>query len=115
EAYPGGPAEYEAMARRLVGKLRVDYGQFPGDPGLGERVEDLTSKYPLVRELWQTPDLQARPGGVSVIRHCRHRPIRLGRSSYMPEGAPTRRVVISAPCDAASEKALTAIAADLKK
>lgn len=115
EAYPGGPEEYEAMARRLVGKLRVDYGQFPGDPGLEDLVDDLTAKYPLFRELWKTPDLQARSEGVSVIRHSRHGAIRLEHSSYMPEGAPTLRVVIFAPCDVASEKALTAIAADLKK
>lgn len=111
--YPGGPEEHEAMARRLVGKLRLDYGQFPGDPGLDALVADMNERSPLFRELWRSPDLQARSEGVSVLRHEKYGSIRLEHSSYMPEGAPTLRVVVFAPYDADSERVLRTIAASV--
>ena len=113
EKNAGGPDEYQAMARRLIGKLRVDYSQFPGDPGLEALVAELSDDYPLFRELWKSPDLQARSEGISVRQHATHGPIRLEHSSYMPEGAQTLRVVIFAPCDKASENALASIAGSL--
>jgi transcriptional regulator with XRE-family HTH domain len=112
EQYPGGPEEHHAMVQRLIGKLRVDYSQFPGDPGLERLVAELSSKHAVFRDLWKTPDLQARSQGVSVRRHPRFGDMRLEHTSYVPEGAPTLRVVVFAAYDAASEKVLRAIAAD---
>lgn len=110
ENYPGGPEEHEAMARRLVGKLRLDYGQFPGDPGLESLVAEMNERHRLFRELWKSPDLQARSEGVSILRHSIYGSIRLEHTSYMPEGAPTLRVVVFAPYDADSERVLRTVA-----
>lgn len=109
EDYPGSSEEHQAMAHRLVAKLRVDYSQFPGDPGLETLVSDLTESYPLFQKLWTTPDLTDRSEGAHIANHPDHGAIHLEHSSYVPEGAPTLRVVIFAPTDPESADKLDAI------
>ncbi len=107
--YPKDRDEYLAMARRLVAKLRIDYSQFPGDPGLEKLVADLKRDFSVFRELWATPEVEARSEGVSVLDHPVGGAMRLQHSSYVPEGCPTLRLVMFAPLDAESSKALQTV------
>lgn len=100
--YQTDAEEYEAMARRLLAKLRVDYSQFPEDPGLEALISELSDSCPIFRKLWGSPEVSGRSEGVNVIRHPRLGGISFEHTSYVPEGTPTLRVVIFAPKDADS-------------
>ena len=47
DAYRRDPALYEATARRLLAKFRVDYSQAPGDPAFEELIADLSASCPI--------------------------------------------------------------------
>jgi len=105
--------DYEAMAHRLVARLRVDYSQFPGDPGLDRLVAELSEEFPIFRELWSTSEVAARSEGISATRHPRHGLITFEHSSYMPEGRPTLRLIMFAPYDAASAETVEQVAREV--
>ncbi len=111
--YPDDPEEYHAMARRLVAKLRIDYSQFPGDPGMERLVTDMCRDSALFRELWATPEVEDRSEGISVAPH-ETGPVQLEHTSYVPEGSPTLRVVIFTPLDEEAAGRLAQIQAGLK-
>jgi transcriptional regulator with XRE-family HTH domain len=52
EAYRQNPELYEATARRLLAKFRVDYSQAPGDAGFEELIADLSASCPIFDRLW---------------------------------------------------------------
>jgi transcriptional regulator with XRE-family HTH domain len=102
DQYKDDPGEYEAMARRLTSKLKVDYSQFPGDPALEVLVSEMSARYPIFARFWNDAEVKARSESESRVRHAELGLIRFDHSSYMPEGRPTLRVVIFAPYDAES-------------
>jgi transcriptional regulator with XRE-family HTH domain len=104
------PEEYEAMAHRLVARLRVDYSQFPGDAGLDKLVTEMRDEFPVFRNLWGTSEVAARSEGISVTRHSKFGTITFEHTSYMPEGRPTLRLLMFAPHDEASAKKVEKVA-----
>ncbi len=91
--------DYEAMARRILSKLRVDYGQAGVDPVFDALIEEMNEICPMFRQLWRSPEITGHSEGVHPERHPVLGDIVFAHSSYVIEGAPTLRVVIYAPYD----------------
>ncbi len=103
---------FDAMARRVVAKFRVDYSPYPGDPDFETLVADLSEHSPAFRRFWNSPEVIGR--SEAVVRHPQHGGITLEHTSYVPEGSQGLRVVIFAPYDAASAAKIEAIAASMR-
>ncbi len=108
--YQVDPTEYEAMARRVLAKLRVDYSQAGGDPAFEALIDELTEASPMFSDLWRSPEIMGRSEGVHLLRHPQLGGITFEHTSYVVEGAPTLRVVIFAPHDPDSAVKVTRIA-----
>jgi transcriptional regulator with XRE-family HTH domain len=108
--YQEHPAEFEAMARRITAKLRVDYSQAAGDPSFDALIEEMSEASPMFRELWRSPEIRTRSEGVHLLRHPQLGGITFEHTSYVVEGVPSLRVVIFAPHDAESARKVSQIA-----
>jgi transcriptional regulator with XRE-family HTH domain len=107
ESYQGDAAAYEAMARRILSKFRVDYSQVPGDPAFDELVAELSARCPIFRRLWSSPEVIGRSEAVAY--HPRFGGMTFEHSSYVPEGSPMLRLVIFVPHDEASQRKVTSL------
>jgi transcriptional regulator with XRE-family HTH domain len=103
-------AAYEAMSRRVLAKLRVDYSQAGRDPEFDALIEELNETCEAFRKLWRSPEIMGRSEGVHLLRHPQLGGITFEHTSYVVEGAPSMRVVIFAPHDADSARKLRQIA-----
>ena len=111
ESYQGDAAAYEAMARRILSKFRVDYSQVPGDPAFDELIAELSARCPIFRRLWASAEVIGRSEAVAY--HPRFGGMTFEHSSYVPEGSPMLRLVIFVPHDEASQQKVSSlIAAD---
>jgi transcriptional regulator with XRE-family HTH domain len=108
--YQEHPAEFEAMARRITAKLRVDYSQAAGDPSFDALIEEMSEASEMFRELWRSPEIRTRSEGVHLLRHPQLGGITFEHTSYVVEGVPSLRVVIFAPHDAESSRKVAQIA-----
>jgi transcriptional regulator with XRE-family HTH domain len=95
KGYQRDPAAYEAMARRVLSKFRVDYSQTPDDPSFEQLIEELDERCPIFRKLWNNPEVLGR--SEAVANHPALGGITFEHSSYVPEGFPTLRVLIFVP------------------
>jgi transcriptional regulator with XRE-family HTH domain len=109
-AYQNDPVQYEAMARRVLAKFRVDYSQTPDDPAFEELIAELSERCPIFRRLWASAEVIGRSEGVAF--DPRSGDMEFEHSSYVPEGSPTLRVVIFTPYDEQSAAKLRALAAN---
>ena len=100
EAYQRDPVLYEATARRLLAKFRVDYSQAHGDPAFEDLIADLTASCPIFTRLWGLAEVVGRHD--AVVTHPRGHGITFEHTSYVPEGSPNLRVIIFTPCNAAT-------------
>ena len=108
--YQEDPAEFDAMARRITAKLRVDYSQAGGDPSFDALIEEMSEVSPTFRELWRSPEIRTRSEGVHLLKHPQLGGITFEHTSYVVEGVPSLRVVIFAPHDAESARKISQIA-----
>jgi len=97
KGYQKDPAAYEAMARRVLSKFRVDYSQTPDDPSFEALIEELDERCPIFRRLWNNPEVLGR--SEAVAKHPALGGITFEHSSYVPEGSPMLRVLIFVPYD----------------
>ena len=109
--YQEDPIEYEAMARRITAKLRVDYSQAGANPSFDALIDEMSEVSPMFRQLWRNPEIRSRSEGVHLLQHPQQGGITFEHTSYVVEGSPTLRVVIFAPHDPESAVKLAAIAA----
>ena len=91
--------DYEGMSRRILSKLRVDYGQAGADPHFDALIDEMNEICPMFRQLWRSPEITGHSEGVHPERHPKLGVITFAHSSYVVEGAPALRVVIYAPYD----------------
>ncbi len=105
--------DYQAMARRVLSKLRVDYGQAGIDPAFDTLIEEMTEICPMFRDLWRSPEITGHSEGVHAERHPTLGDITFAHSSYVVEGAPSLRVVIYAPHGAESAAKVEQLAREL--
>ena len=97
ENYQRDSAQYEAMARRVLSKFRVDYSQSPNDPRFDELVAELSARSATFKKLWNSPEVMRRSEGVGYYPQLGG--LSFEHSSYVPEGNPTLRIVLYAPHD----------------
>jgi transcriptional regulator with XRE-family HTH domain len=95
--YQTDQVQYEAMAARIVSKLKMDYSQAGGESDFEGLVQELRETSPLFCALWDRPEITARSEGVHLVRHPRLGDITLEHTSYQVEGARTLRALIYAP------------------
>ena len=105
--YQSDPVAYEAMARRVLSKFRVDYSQTPDDPSFEQLIEELDVRCPIFRRLWNNPEVLGR--SEAVAQHPSFGGITFEHSSYVPEGSPTLRVLIFVPYDEESAAKVRAL------
>ena len=110
ENYQQDPAAYEVMARRILAKFRVDYSQAPDDPAFEELIAELSSRCPIFRRLWSSPEVVGR--SEAVARHPGYGGMTFEHTSYVPEGSPTLRLVIYVPYDEATTAKMRTLVAE---
>jgi transcriptional regulator with XRE-family HTH domain len=98
---------FEAMARRVVAKFRVDYSQFMGHPDFDALIRELDASSEAFRRLWNSPEVVGR--SEAIVRHPQLGGITLEHTSYVPEGSPSLRLVIYTPYDEASAAKIDAV------
>jgi transcriptional regulator with XRE-family HTH domain len=113
--YQEDPVEYEAMARRIIAKLRVDYSQAAGDASFDALIEELNEVSPMFRELWRSPEIRSRSEGVHLLKHPQLGGITFEHTSYVVEGVPSLRVVIFSPHDSESAAKIAQLAGPIGK
>ena len=106
ESYQRDLVQYEAMARRVLSKFRVDYSQSPDNAAFDELIGELQARSSMFRRLWNSPEVTSRSEGVGHYPHLGG--VSFTHSSYVPEGSPTLRLVIYVPHDEISAKKVTA-------
>jgi len=111
--YQDDPEEYEALARRIIAKLKVDYSQADNDPAFDALIEEMTEASPIFRELWHSSEVRGRSEGVHLLRHPQLGGITFEHTSYVVEGAPSLRVVIFAPHDTESAGKIAELAKEV--
>jgi hypothetical protein len=99
EVYRNDPDLYEATARRILAKFRVDYSQAPGDPAFEELIADLSAACPIFDRLWGLAEVVGTHE--AIVTHPRAG-LTFEHSSYVPEGYPKQRLIIFTPCNEAS-------------
>jgi transcriptional regulator with XRE-family HTH domain len=110
EAYRRDAVAYEAMARRLLAKFRVDYSQTPDDPAFEELIEELNEGCPIFRRLWGRAEVVGR--SEAVANHPALGGLTFEHSSFVPEGSPNLRVLIFVPYDEATIAKVRALVAE---
>lgn len=106
ETYQHHAEQYEAMARRVLSKFRVDYSQTPEDPAFEELIAELAARSPIFRRFWNSPEVMNRSEGVGQYPHLGG--VSFEHSSYVPEGSPMLRLVIYIPYDVQSAEKVAA-------
>jgi transcriptional regulator with XRE-family HTH domain len=98
DAYRKNPELYEATARRLLAKFRVDYSQAPGDPAFEELIAELAVACPIFTRLWGLAEVVGTHE--AIVTHPRG--LTFEHSSYVPEGSSKQRLIIFTPCNDAT-------------
>jgi transcriptional regulator with XRE-family HTH domain len=106
ETYQHDAEQYEAMARRVLSKFRVDYSQTPEDPAFEELIAELAARSPIFRRFWNSPEVMNRSEGVGQYPHLGG--VSFEHSSYVPEGSPMLRLVIYVPYNVQSAEKVAA-------
>ena len=109
ESYQGDTVAYEAMARRIISRFRVDYSQVSGDPAFEELIAELSASCPIFRRLWSSAEVIGRSEAVAY--HPQLGGVMLEHSSYVPEGSPMLRLVIFVPYDEKTQAKIRALSA----
>ena len=85
---------YEEMAQRVLSRFRVDYSRAGPDPAYESLIAELGERSPSFNQLWRHSELK----GSDAIVHYPKLGMTFEHSTYVPEGCPTLRVVMSTPC-----------------
>ncbi|MCC6203334.1 MAG: helix-turn-helix domain-containing protein [Gammaproteobacteria bacterium] len=112
-SYAVDPAEFRAMARRVLAKVRVDYSQAGSDPAFDELIAELEERSPMFKAVWRSPEVNGRSEGLNLVRHPTYGELRFEHTSYVPEGHSLHRVVIFVPHDEHTSRHIAAIHAEL--
>jgi len=98
--YRDDAAAYEAMARRLLAKFRVDYSQTPDDPAFEALITELNAECPIFQRLWGSAEVVGH--SEAIANHPALGGVTFEHSSFVPEGNPNLRILIFVPFDEAS-------------
>ncbi|MFD0783217.1 helix-turn-helix transcriptional regulator [Micromonospora azadirachtae] len=90
---------WESAAAELVGMLRLDAGQYPEDPRLGEITAELVEHSPLFRRLWRDQTVSTWQHHQKLLRHPEVGEIELTNEFLTVHGAAQLRVIVMIPTD----------------
>ncbi len=110
-SYYKNPDDFEAMARRVLAKLRVDFSKSTEDPKFEAMIRRLDASSPVFRRIWRTPEINVRSYGVHRFLHPAYGELSFEHTTFVPDGHPTLRVVLCTPVDAATRGAIAAASA----
>lgn len=88
---------WEADARGIVAKFRVNYGAAGGAPEFSSLVAELMELSPDFRRIWADHEVTNVGEGVYLYRSARHGLLSFQHSTLVLEGWPDLRLVIYAP------------------
>ena len=103
------PVEFEAVAQRVLAKMRVDYSRAGNDPKFEALVRRLESISPQFRRMWRSADINVGSLGAYSFEHPVHGRLLFEHTSYVPVRHPTLRVTLCVPMDETSRLVLEAI------
>ena len=98
--YQRDEVAFDALARRLLAKFRVDYSQCGGDSAFEELIAELADSVPGFDELWKDTEIRDRMQGRCTISHEELGRMSFEQSSYVPEGSACLRLLMYVPYDA---------------
>lgn len=107
------PTQQEAMARKLIGRLRFDFSKCSDDPKFEQLLRRLLAQSPIFRKLWRMQDFTLRAYGPHTFNHPRFGEVIFEHTSYIPDGYPTIRVVLCTPMNPAAHSAVGVVNAEL--
>ncbi|MDQ1128082.1 helix-turn-helix transcriptional regulator [Microbacterium sp. SORGH_AS_0888] len=96
---------------RIVARLRAAYGHHHDEPGWQRFIAELDARSPVFRELWLRGDVGGEPNSVKQLVHPLFGPLRLETTSLWLEESLFSRLVLFAPADAETARALELLAA----
>jgi transcriptional regulator with XRE-family HTH domain len=113
--YQEDSADAEQMARRVVAKFRLDFGQVGADdPSFSALIAEVEAASPVFRRVWRSPDVFVHSEGINRRLHSRYGELIFEHSSYVPEGNPLHRMLMFVPHDATTAQRVARIRHDLE-
>jgi hypothetical protein len=85
---------WEADARGLVAKFRLNYGQAAGATAFSSLVQEMIADSDDFRRMWAEHAVSDLGEGVTVYKSARHGTLVFQHSTLMPEALPELRVVV---------------------
>lgn len=98
--YQRDTAAYDALARRLLAKFRVDYSQCADNPAFDELIEELSGSVPGFDTLWRDAEIRNCMQGCYTMTHDELGRLSFDQTSYVPEGSTYLRMLMFVPHDA---------------
>ncbi|HEY2203034.1 MAG TPA: hypothetical protein VGH99_00970 [Pseudonocardia sp.] len=100
----------ELVIREGIADLRAAWAARPGDEGLARLVADLTAQSEDFARLWALRDVRVNGRGRKSLNHPRVGPLTVEFEALTPLQDPDQRIVVYRAADAASQRALDALA-----
>lgn len=111
--YQSDTVEATRMAKHVVAKFRLDYGQAGDDPAFSELVAQLEAESPIFGQAWHAPDILVSSEGINRRLHSKYGELVFEHTSYVPEGSPQLRLLLFVPHDAETAARVASIRRDL--
>ena len=93
DTHQDNPNAYDEMALRVLSNFRVDYSRAGSDPAYERLIAELHESSPSFKHLWRRSELK----GTDAIVHYPKLGMTFEHSTFVPEGRPTLRVLVSTP------------------
>ncbi|MBV8835158.1 MAG: helix-turn-helix domain-containing protein [Alphaproteobacteria bacterium] len=94
--------DWEADARRVIARFRLDFGRAGNDPAFVELVRNLEQASPEFARWWRQHDVDGFGEGVKRVRHPRHGEIEYEHAAFTADSDPNLRLVLYMPVQHAS-------------
>ena len=104
-------ANQEVQCDAMVAQLRAAYGRHVGDPAWTHFIRRLEAESPAFARTWAAHDVAQPASYVKEFRHPGVGRITAASTSFAVQAVPGARMVVYAPADKPSEKALARLAA----
>jgi len=94
--------DWEADARRVIARFRLDFGRAGHDPAFVALVRNLEEASPEFARWWRQHDVDGFGEGVKRVRHPRHGEIEYEHAAFTADSDPNLRLVLYTPVQQAS-------------
>ena len=94
--------DWEADARRVIARFRLDFGRAGNDPAFVALVRNLEEASPEFARWWRQHDVDGFGEGVKRVRHPRHGEIEYEHAAFTADSDPNLRLVLYTPVQQAS-------------